>query len=208
LIAQIVVLAALGLDTVAVAISFGLAGVHRSRWLRVALVVALYSVLMPVIGLLAGESLSDRGASAAVYLAGLGLIGAGVYGLFTIPSAGQDEALVVENVLEEDVIDETQLQDTSGGLSTQTLHVTAILGSVDKLAVGLALGATDVRPVGALIYLAIQSFALAFFGISFGRRLGATLGHRAEVLSKILLIAIGALIIVSQMFDLKFIADA
>jgi putative Mn2+ efflux pump MntP len=207
LIAQIVVLAALGLDTIAVAISFGLAGIHRSRWLRVALVVALYSVLMPVIGLLAGESLSDRGASAAVYLAGLGLIGAGIYGLCMIPSAGQDEALVVENVLEEDVIDEEKLQQPSSRLSTQTLHVTAILGSVDKLAVGLALGATDVRPVGALIYLAIQSFVLALLGISFGKRLGATLGHRAEVLSKFLLIGIGALIIASQLFDLKFITD-
>lgn len=207
MIAQIVVLAALGLDTIAVAISFGLAGIHRSRWLRVALIVALYSVLMPVIGLLAGESLSDRGAAAAVYLAGLGLIGAGVYGLFTIPSAGHEEAMVVEAMLEEDVIDETEIEDRPSGLSTQALHTTAILGSVDKLAVGLALGAQDVQPVGALIYLAVQSFALAFFGISFGRRLGATLGHRAEVLSKILLIGIGALIIVSQVFDLKFIID-
>jgi manganese efflux pump family protein len=208
LIAQIVVLAALGLDTLAVAISFGLAGIHRSRWLRVALVVALYSVLMPVIGLLAGESLSDRGASAAVYLAGVGLIGAGVYGLFTIPSAGQDEALVVENVLEEEVIGESKIGSKAEGLSTQALHTTAILGSVDKLAVGLALGAQDVQPIGALIYLAVQSFALAFFGISFGRRLGATLGHRAEMLSKVLLIGIGALIILSQLLDLKFIADA
>lgn len=207
MIAQIVVLAALGLDTLAVAISFGLAGIQRSRWLRVALIVALYSVLMPVIGLLAGESLSDRGASAAVYLAGLGLIGAGVYGLFTIPSAGQDEVLVVENVLEEDVVDETKLPQPSAGPSTQTLHVTAILGSVDKLAVGLALGATDVRPVGALIYLAIQTFVLALLGISFGKRMGATLGHRAEIASKVLLIAIGALIIASQLFDLKFIVD-
>jgi putative Mn2+ efflux pump MntP len=129
------------------------------------LIVALYSVLMPVIGLLAWESLSDRGASAAVYLAGLGLIGAGVYGLFTIPSAGHEEVMVVENVLEEDVIDETKITTGSGGLTTQALHTTAILGSVDKLAVGLALGAQDVQPVGALI-------------------------------------------IVSQVFDLKIIADA
>lgn len=162
---------------------------------------------MPVIGLLAGESLSDRGASAATYLAGLGLIDAGVYGLFTIPSAGHEEAMVVEAVLDEELIDDTKFDVKTGGLSTQTLHTTAILGSVDKLAVGLALGAQDVKPVGALIYLAIQSFVLAILGISFGKRLGATLGHRAEVLSKILLIGIGALIILSQLLDLKFITD-
>jgi putative Mn2+ efflux pump MntP len=204
-IARVAVLAALGLDTLAVAISFGLTGMPRSRWVRVALVLTLYSVLMPVIGLLAGESLSDRGASMATYLAGLGLIGAGVYGLFTIPSAGQEEALVVEAVLEEDVIDQTKLQAPATGPSTHTLHATAILGSVDKLAVGLALGAQDVRPVGALIYLGIQSFVLALLGIAFGKRLGATLGHRAEVASKWLLIGIGALIILSQLLDIKIV---
>jgi putative Mn2+ efflux pump MntP len=208
LIAQILVLAALGLDTLAVAISFGLTGMPKSRWAKVALVIAIYSVLMPVIGLLAGESLSDRGASAATYLAGLGLIGAGIYGLFTIPSAGQEEAMVVEAVIEEDVIDEWKLDVKPTGLSTQTLHATAILGSVDKLAVGLALGAADVRPIGALIYLAIQSFVLALLGMSFGLRLGATLGHRAEVASKVLLIGIGALIIASQFLDIKIVTDA
>jgi putative Mn2+ efflux pump MntP len=204
-IAQIVVLAALGLDTLAVAISFGLAGVPRSHWIRIGLVLALYSVLMPVIGLLAGESLSDRGASTATYLAGLGLIGAGVYGLLTIPSAGQEEALVVEAVLEEDVIDETKIEGKPTGLSAQTLHATAILGSVDKLAVGLALGAQDVRPVGALIYLAIQSFVLGIVGMAMGKRLGATLGHRAEVVSKVLLIGIGAAIILSQLLDITIV---
>jgi len=205
LIAQIVVLAALGLDTIAVAISFGLAGMPRSRWVRVGLILALYGVLMPVIGLLAGESLSDRGASTATYLAGLGLIGAGAYGLFTMPSAGTEEAMVVEAVLDEELIDETKITAESGGLSTQTVHATAILGSLDKLAVGLALGAQDVQPGRALIYLAVQTFVLGIGGMALGKRLGATLGHRAEVTSKVLLIGIGALIIVSQLFDIGLI---
>jgi putative Mn2+ efflux pump MntP len=208
LVARIVVLVALGLDTIAVAISFGLAGMPRARWVKAALIIAIYSILMPVIGLLAGESLDDRSASAATYLAGLGLIGAGIYGLFTIPSAGQEEAMVVEAVIEEDIIDEAKLHAEPSGLSAKTFHATAILGSVDKLAVGLALGAAEVRPVGALIYLAIQTFVLALLGMSYGRRLGATLGHRAEVASKWLLIGIGALIILSQLLDLKFITDS
>ena len=59
MIAQVAVLLALGLDTLAVGISFGLAGVPTSHRLRVGLVLALYSLLMPSIGLLAGEALSE-----------------------------------------------------------------------------------------------------------------------------------------------------
>src|SRR5690606_24744831 len=141
-VAQIIVLAALGLDTLAVAISFGLAGVARSHRIRVALVLAVYSVIMPVVGLLAGESLSDRGADLAIYLAGLGLMGAGTYGLLERRTVAEDEALIVETVLAEDVIDESAFtaQTPSDG-SPPRLHLTAIFGSVDKLAVGLALGA-------------------------------------------------------------------
>ena len=207
MIAQIAVLAALGLDTLAVAISFGLAGMPRSRWLRAGLILALYAVLMPVIGLLAGESLSDRGATAATYLAGLGLVGAGLYGLLEMRSAALDEAALVEIVLAEDVIDESKLDQSSAGHSRRAVHMTAALGSVDKLAVGLALGAQDVRPVGALIYLAVQTFVLGIAGMAAGKRLGATLGHRAEVASKLLLIGIGVLIILSQLLDLGLVSD-
>lgn len=205
MIARVILLAALGLDTLAVAISLGLAGMPKRRWIRVALIIALYSVLMPVIGLLAGERLSDYGAAAATYLAGAGLIGAGVYGLVELRNVALDEALVVEAALGEDVIDESMLDGEPGGPSNKTVHTTAILGSMDKLAVGLALGAQDVQPVGALIYLAIQSFTLAFIGMAFGRRLGAPLGHRAEIASKVLLIVIGVMIILSQLLDIQFI---
>jgi len=82
-----------------------------------------------------------------------------------------------------------------------------MLGSLDKLAVGLALGAQDVRPVRALIYLAVQTFMLGIAGMAAGKRLGATLGHRAEVASKLLLIGIGALIILSQLLDLGLVSD-
>jgi putative Mn2+ efflux pump MntP len=207
LVAQVVVLAALGLDTIAVAISFGLAGMPKSRWVRVALILALYGVLMPLIGLLAGESLSDRGATAATYLAGLGLIGAGIYGLLELRSVAVDEALIVEAVLDEDVIDEGSMGTSQDGHSGRAVHLTAMLGSVDKLAVGLALGAQDLRPGRALIILAIQTFLLGIGGMALGKRLGATLGHRAELASKALLIGIGLLIILSQVFDIGFIKD-
>ena len=91
--------------------------------------------------------------------------------------------------------------------SWRRVHITAMLGSVDKLAVGLALGAQDLRPVGALIYLTAQSFVLAVAGMAMGRSLGATLGHRAELASKFLLVGIGIAIIASQLLDVGLLKN-
>ena len=209
MIAQVAVLLALGLDTLAVGISFGLAGIPTSHRVRVGLVLAVYSLLMPSIGLLAGEALSESAATAATYLAGLGLIGAGLYGLVEQRSAARDEATVVELVLHEDVIHEAALGYAAQfNQSWRRVHITAMLGSVDKLAVGLALGAQDLRPVGALIYLTAQSFVLALAGMAAGRSLGATLGHRAELASKFLLIGVGIAIVTSQLLDVGLITNA
>lgn len=201
LIVQAIILAALGLDTLAVAISFGLAGMPRSQWVRVGLILAMYSVLMPVIGLLAGESLSDRGAAAAMYVAGFGLIAAGVHGFIEARSSAHDEAAIVEAVLSEDVIDQAKLGVEAVTIPQRTVHMTSILGSMDKLAVGLALGAEGLRPGFALVYIAAQTFVLAIGGISLGKRLGATLGERAEMASSVLLAGIGVALVLKQVID-------
>jgi putative Mn2+ efflux pump MntP len=198
-VAIVVVLAALGLDTLAIAISFGLAGIERSYWLRIGFILALYSVLMPVIGLLAGESLSDRGAAVAVYIAGFGLIAAGIHGFIEARSSAHDEAAIVEAVLSEDVVDEEKLGGGATAFPRRTVHVTAVMGSMDKLAVGLALGAEGLRPGGALAYLALQTFILTIAGMSLGKRLGATLGERAEMAASILLAGIGVALVLNQL---------
>jgi manganese efflux pump family protein len=206
-IAQLVVLLALGLDTLAVAISFGLSGMPASKRIPAALVIAFYSVLMPMAGLLAGESLGDRAAATATYLAGLGLVCAGVYGYLAVRSGSLDEEAFVEFVLDKDLIESPTAGDVAVSHSHRELHLTALLGSMDKLAVGLALGAQDVRPVGALIYLGLQSFALGLLGMVMGKRIGSTLGHKAELVSKGLLVAIGMLIILSQIVNFSLVKD-
>jgi putative Mn2+ efflux pump MntP len=53
----------------------------------------------------------------------------------------------------------------------------------------------------------VQTFVLGIAGMAAGKRLGATLGHRAERASKILHIGIGVLIILSPLLDVGFITD-
>jgi putative Mn2+ efflux pump MntP len=203
LIAKVVILAALGLDTLAIGISFGLAGINRAYWLRIGLILAMFSVLMPVIGLLAGESLSDRGAVAALYIAGFALIAAGVHGFLEARRTAYDEeaiaaAAIVEAVLHEEVIEEAKLGGGAGGFSRRDVYLTSVMGSMDKLAVGLALGAEGLRPGFALAYLAGQTFVVALGGMALGKRLGATLGERAEMAASLLLVGIGVAIVLKQ----------
>ncbi|HEY7293871.1 MAG TPA: manganese efflux pump, partial [Dehalococcoidia bacterium] len=173
-------------------------GMPAARRPQAALIVALYSVLMPLLGILAGERLSDSAASTATYVAGFGLIVAGAYGLYCGWGASEDEEAVVEIVLE----------GPHGTLAVPSeahhaVHLTALLSSMDKLAVGLALGAQDIKPWGALVYLGLQSFALAFLGMAMGEKLGVRLGYKAELVSKALLLAVGTLIVLSHVLELN-----
>jgi putative Mn2+ efflux pump MntP len=42
--------------------------------------------------------------------------------------------------------------------------------------------------------------------MAMGKRLGSSLGHRAEVVSKALLVGIGAIILLSQLLDIGLIS--
>jgi putative Mn2+ efflux pump MntP len=92
-----------------------------------------------------------------------------------------------------------------GGHSNRTVHLTAIVASVDALVVGFALGAEDLRPVRALIYLAAVTFLMGIAGLWLGKPLGARLGQRAELAASLLLAGIGVLVILSQLFDIDVI---
>jgi manganese efflux pump family protein len=198
-IAQIVILVALGLDTLAIAISFGLSGIAKSHRLQIGLILGFYSALLLGLGLLIGESLSDAAARAATIVAGLGLIAAGIYGLIEHRKASEyEEAFEDMAALEDLVFDSGQRSPQAFTDWRRTVHLMALVGSVDKFAVGLVLGAEQVRPLTIIAYLAAQSVLLGIVGVTVGQRLGLQLGHRAELASKGLLIAIGAGIILAK----------
>lgn len=182
MIATLALFLSLGLDTVAVALGLGIGGLPRSRWLRVGLTFALFEGAMPMVGLVLGRHLSGALGEIATYVAGVLLLGLGAWEI--------REALT-DNGIEEATARSAEQQ-------RRPLVITALTVSLDELAVGFSLGVLGVKLGPALLYIAVQAFALTFLGLSLGARVGARLGERAELAAGIVLALLGAAVIVSE----------
>ena len=198
----LVLFASLGLDTLAVALTLGVAGLPRTQWAQVGLTFALFEGLMPVVGLLVGQHLSGVLGEIATYLAAVILIVVG--------------GLEVREALAEDTAEEGQAAPamratgprhpglapkSDGGLPGNTWRATIFRGlsvSLDELAIGFSLGVLGVPAGPALTYVAVQAFGLTFLGLWLGRRLGARIGERAELVAGVLLVLLGFALVISE----------
>jgi putative Mn2+ efflux pump MntP len=182
--ATLLLFLALGLDTLAVALSLGLSGLPRQRWLRVGLTFAAFEGLMPMVGFVVGHRLvRSIGGPAAYAAAGLLII----TGLLAITEALSGN--------EEDQHEQSTLPGDPGGRPLALLGLTV---SLDELGVGFSLGVLK-APLGpALSYVALQAFVFTFAGLSLGQRIGGRLGDRAELTSGIILTLLGIAMLVNQ----------
>jgi putative Mn2+ efflux pump MntP len=91
----------------------------------------------------------------------------------------------------------------AGGLSAGSLLVQAVATSIDALIVGVgfaAMGLSAGESAKTVILIGSITFALSFVGVQAGRKIGAQLGARAEIIGGLILIAIGIKIFVEDMF--------
>jgi putative Mn2+ efflux pump MntP len=179
-VATIALLFALGLDTFAVALGLGMKGLPPARWLRVGITFAFFEGLMPVVGLLIGRGLSGVLGNAMGYVAGSILL---VLGLWEIREAMEEN-------------DDSDVS-TTGAAQQHTSWLLGLSVSLDEFAVGFSLGVLRV-PIGlVLAIVAIQACAVTFLGLALGRRIGAHLQERAELVAGIIFLLLGGGIIVS-----------
>jgi manganese efflux pump family protein len=169
---------ALGLcmDTFAISISCGIKICKdKLRFgLKVASIFGISQALMPVAGWLAGTGL--RGFISAVdhwiAFALLSLIGG-------------------KMIHESFVLTEKKFDPRK----TRVLFALALATSIDAMAVGLSLALLGVSIVAPAAVIGCVTFAVAFSGVMVGRRAGAALEKKAEVLGGLILIGIGVKIL-------------
>lgn len=161
--ALIIVALAVAVDSLAVAMAFGLTGPGRRRRLEIALVFGLFQGGMPLVGVELGSQLSHVLGSATRPAGAALLCLTGVYGLLS-------ELLPRRKSRQEESRRPWRLR----------LWIATGAVSVDNLIVGLTLGAYHVSPIAALCTFALAGAGLALLGVEFGRRAGGSLAHMSS----------------------------
>ena len=171
----------LAMDAFAVAIAVGLSipALTRRHVFRLAWHFALFQAMMPVIGWLAGRTVSSYIAAFDHWVA-FGLLS--VIGGKMIYEAGHPEQAADRS-------------DPTRGLMLVTLSVAT---SIDALAVGLSLAFLDLSIWLPSVVIGIVAGMLTTVGICFGNRLGKQWEHRAELIGGGVLLLIGLRILLSH----------
>jgi manganese efflux pump family protein len=176
------ILLAVGLcfDTFAVSVSCGLIVSHIRFWqaVRIALIMAFFQGLNPVLGWLAGTSVLKYIINFDHWLA---------FGLLT--------AIGVRMILESMKKEERRNYDP---LKFSTTLWLAIATSIDALVVGVSLAFVKVNILWAGFNIGTITFIAAMLGMLFGKKTGERFSRRMEIVGGIVLILIGIKIVLEH----------
>ena len=180
-----ILLIAIGLAMDAFAVSLGIGTTERSTnpraRFRLAFHFGLFQFLMPIIGWVAGSTVSRWIAPIDHWIAFVLLAYVGVN---MIRSGLNPEK-------------ESYVRDPSRG---RTLVDLAVATSIDALAVGLSLAMLNVAIITPSIVIGVVTYSLSMVGLFAGNKLGEKFGKRMEVLGGIILIGIGLRVVITHLF--------
>lgn len=186
--ALIAVAVSLGIGNFVAAVSMSLNGVDNKLRLKVGLVFGIFEGVMPAIGLFLGHTSSHALGSLATPLGG-GLLAA--VGAFNLAKEYRKRKSADRGAEDQNSAKEF------GGNKSQKLGKLIFTGAVlalDNLVVGFALGSYNVSIWLAVVLIGSVSAAMSLLGLETGRVMGKKLGSYGELLSCIVLIAVGILI--------------
>ena len=180
----------LSMDAAAVDMTNGLnePKMRLTKILLIALFFGVFQGVMPLIGYFAGTLFAEAVASIAPYVALvlLGFIGGKM--IYEALKKSKEEEETVKN------------------LSVGALTAQAIATSIDALAVGISLlalngiGALKVNIFAACAIIAACTFVISLAAVFIGKKFGAVLADKAELIGGIILVAIGLKIFIEGVF--------
>ncbi len=183
-IAEILLIAiGLSFDTLAVSVTTGLVVNHIRFWqaVRIAVVLALFQGLMPLIGWYMGNHVDELLKDFDHWIAFVLLVFIG-------------GRMVVESLKPEE-----QRKDFNPFKATVLLGM-AISTSIDALAVGVTFAFINVDIVVSILAIGAITFIASMMGIRFGKGIGSRCGKRLEIIGGIVLIALGVKILVEHLY--------
>jgi putative Mn2+ efflux pump MntP len=182
--------AGLAMDAFAVAISMGVTikNIRPTQTARLALAFGGFQGLMPVVGYLAGRSLSEFPWVAAYdhWIA------------FTLLAFLGGKMIYEARFLSPDEDAKGASDDPTKSL---TLIVLAFATSIDALAVGASLALLHVRIALPSLIIGVVTAVFAVLGAQLGQRFGQSFGKKVEIAGGLALVAIGLRILIDHLMN-------
>jgi manganese efflux pump family protein len=179
-----ILLIAIGLsfDTFAVSVSSGvvLPKITFREGIRIAIVLAFFQALMPLIGWGAGKGIVTYAKEIDHWIAFILLLGLGAKMIYESFSNKEGEKF--------------------NPLNLKVRIGMAIATSIDALIVGFGFAFLEYRILYSTCIIGSITFIVSMLGLLFGKKVGAKLGKRMEIIGGIILIGIGVKILVEHIF--------
>ncbi|MBB3130840.1 putative Mn2+ efflux pump MntP [Paenibacillus rhizosphaerae] len=162
---------ALGLDAFSLGVGIGMKGIRLLHILKISLLIGLFHVLMPLLGMFMGYYVSSLLGQVAALVAG---------GLLVL--------LGGHMVLNSFKTSETRMVDHRSLLGMLLFSLSV---SIDSFSVGVSLGMFESNRILTVLAFGICGGVMAVLGLLLGRRVSRNLGEYGEALGGAILLAFG-----------------
>jgi putative Mn2+ efflux pump MntP len=167
---------ALGMDAFSLCLGIGMKGIRLLQVARISLAIAVFHVVMPLIGLFMGQYMSSLLGDVAVMIGGGLLILLGGHMIYSSLRG-----------------DDVNSIDTG---SLFGLLAFAVSVSVDSLSVGVSLGVFASDLIMTVLLFGAMGGAMSFVGLLIGRRVGQLIGEYGEALGGGVVMAFGIIFLI------------
>jgi manganese efflux pump family protein len=173
----------LSFDTFAVSVSSGLVLRQIDFWkaTRIALTLAVFQALMPLIGWIAGTGIKDMAENFDHWIA---------FGILT---------LLGGKMIWESFKSDPE-ERSFNPLDPKVMVGMAIATSIDALVVGFSFALLNYHILFSIGLIGLVTYVVAMLGMLFGKKVGARNGRRMEILGGIMLFLIGLKILLQHIW--------
>lgn len=161
---------ALGMDAFSIGLGMGMVKLRLRQIFKIGVVIGLFHIIMPLLGMVAGYFLSGVLGEVAVYVGGALLAILGVQMIYA--SLKKDESPFVT--------------PTGYGLLLFAISV-----SLDSFSVGLSLGIYGTKPLLTILMFGFFSMILTWIGLLIGKKVQEHFGTYSEALGGAILLGFG-----------------
>ena len=179
---------ALGTDAFSLSLVIGLTGVRKRFVLQLSSLIALFHVLMPFSGMVAGQALGTVLGRLAGGIGALVLVGLGVRILYKIyqPAAEYFPLSEARNIMLG-----RQSASKKIAIDGAGLYLLAASVSLDSLSVGFSLGTIKANMMITVLIIGLVAGLMTGMGLFLGRVIGTCLGDKVELVGGLALLLIG-----------------